>query len=56
MANKKKCPYEGCERCGGCGVCRDFHGNAYGGCTDDCPYGRWRQVRDWFRRLIGGWN
>lgn len=28
-----------CSHCGACSVCMDFHGNAYGGCTDEtCPF------------------
>lgn len=27
-----------CPHCGGCATCGDFHGTAYGGCTEEtCP-------------------
>lgn len=32
------CKAEPCSVCGGCSVCMDFHGNAYGACKEDtCP-------------------
>lgn len=45
------CPYPSCPQCGGCGVCRDFHGDHYGGCGEDtCPYRWYHRIRDWWRR------
>jgi hypothetical protein len=50
-APARSCPYHGCPQCGGCGVCGDFHGNAYGGCVDGlCPYRWYHRIRDAFRR------
>lgn len=49
----KPCPYNSCTQCGACGVCRDFHGDHYGGCTEACPYRWYHRVLDYLRRLRG---
>ena len=53
----KQCEYTSCIQCGACGVCEDFHGDHYGGCSDiSCPYTRWQQILDWLRRHIWARN
>jgi hypothetical protein len=47
----RSCPYKSCRHCGACGVCQDFHGDAYGGCSEDwCPVTWWSMFVDWWRR------
>jgi hypothetical protein len=47
----RPCPYQACVQCGACGVCRDFHGDHYGGCTElTCPARWYHAIRDWWRR------
>jgi hypothetical protein len=47
------CRYEPCPACDCCGVCRTFHGDFIGACTEDrCPYRWWHRVRDFFRRVL----
>ena len=45
------CPYDACATCDACAVCRDFHVNFVGACTEAlCPYRWYHRIRDWWRR------
>lgn len=42
-----------CSVCGGCSVCKDFHGNAYGACTDEtCPLKKVKRMEGTIATLV----